>query len=278
VHHTEDHNGYLSDDCSHHISPSDTPKEFGRYPDRATGDSRDSTGITNYSIAFASRKIPRRESGFDIHRTRAADMGTDEFSSLNDVIRSPIPESDSIPAPVSSIYDRDWKDDACDYPLGVEDDDELYLEEPGTWDAFDNQIFLDVDHHWAEVGSRESGSDEGLPPVGTSIGQYFDAGDIYDQEDIQVSVREETEEEYDVRNGLVDITDEEFRPRASKRLEFPRPESAPGVLTAPSPLYTPAMAWDIRGAPMDCKSGMPWSLLNADIRVPVASSTMELNT
>jgi hypothetical protein len=147
-------------------------------------------------------------------------MGADEFGSLNEIKMSPIPENDSIPAPVSPIYDRDWKDDACDYPLGVEDDDELYLEEPGTWDAFDNQIFLDVDHHWAEVGGRESGSDEALPPIGTSIGQYFDAGDIYDQEDIQVSVREETEEEYDVRNGLVDITGEEFRPRASKAWSF----------------------------------------------------------
>lgn len=274
MYHTEDHIGYPSDDCSRHILPSDTPKEFGRYPDRATRNSRDSTGTTNYSITFGSRKIPRWESGFDIHQMQAADMGADEFRSLNEVA-SPIPQSDSIPALAGRIYGRDLKDDACDYPLGVEDVDELYLEEPGTWDAFDNQIWLDVDDHWAEVGSKESGSDEGLPPIGTSIGQYFDAGDIYDQEDIQVSVHKEMDEEYDV---LVDITGEEFRARASKRLEFPRPEPAPGVLTAPSPLYTPAMAWDIRDAPMDWKSGVPWSLLNADIRVPVASSTMELNT
>jgi len=280
VYHIEDHSYYPSDDCSHHILPSDTPTEFGRYPDRATRNSarNHSIGTTNYSIAFGSRKVPRRESGFDIHRRQAADMGADGFGSLNEVITSPIPARNSIPAPVSRIYGRDWKDDACDYPLGVEDDDELYLEEPSTWDAFDNQIWLDVDDHWAEVGSKESGSDEGLPPIGTPIGRYFDAGDIYDQEDIHVSVHEETEEGYDVRNGLVGITGEEFRPRASKRLEFPRPEPAPGVLTAPSPLYTSAMAWDIRGAPMDWKSGMPWSLLNADIRVPVASSTMELNT
>lgn len=213
MYHTEDRNRYQSDDCSQRMLPSDTPKEFDRHPERATKNSRDSAGTTNYySIAFSPRKIPLRKSGFAIHRTQVADRGTDEFGSLNEDTTSPIPESDSIPAPVSRIDDRDRKDDAYDYPLGVEDDDELYLEEPGTWDGFDNQIWLD-DDHWAEVESRELGNDEGFPPRGTSIGQYFDAGDIYDQEDIQVSVYEEKEEGYDVRNDLVDIMGEEFRLR-----------------------------------------------------------------
>lgn len=200
MYNTEDRNAYQTDDCS---LPSDTPKEFDRHPDRS------------YSIAFSPRKIPRWKSGLAIHRIQAADRGTEEFGSLNKDITSSIPKSDSILASTSPINDRNffWRnDDAYDYPLGVEDDDELYLEEPDAWDAFDNQIWLDDDHWASEVESIESGNDEGFHPIGTSIGQYFDAEDIYDQEDIQVSIYEEKEEGSDVRNDLVETMDGELRP------------------------------------------------------------------
>ena len=183
-------------------------------------DSRDSAGTTNYSIVFSPRVIPHPESSFAIHWIQGAGRRTVEFGSLNEDIVSSIPESNLIQAPMSRINDRDFswrKENAYDYPLGVEnddDDEELYLGEPGTWDPFDNQVWFDDDDDWAEVDSRESGKDEGFHPTGTPFGQYFDVREIYDQEDMEMSVYGETKEEYDVRNDLVKMG-EEFRPRAN---------------------------------------------------------------
>jgi len=198
--------------------PSDTPIEFDLdRPMWNSRDSRDSAGTTNYLIAFSQGVTPHPEFSFAIHWIQGAGRRTVEFGSLNEDTVSSFPENNPIQAPVSRIDDRDFswgKENAYDYPLGVEnDDDELCLGEPGTWDIFDNQVWFD-DDHWAEVDSRESGKDGGFHPTGTSFGQYFDFKEIFDQEDMEMSVYEEKEEEYDVRNDFVKMG-EEFRPRGN---------------------------------------------------------------
>jgi len=122
-----------------------------------------------------------------------------------------VPEDDSTSASRRHIDNRNFyrrQDDAYDYPLGVEAD-ELQLRELETWDAFDDYFSFD-DGHCAE-DSIESDDNEGFHDGDTSI-RYFDASDIYDQEEDvwHVVVCEDAEGGSEEQTKLVNITGEGF--------------------------------------------------------------------